>query len=452
MSPSQQLTTRVIGDIQSRVLVSRGQGVLLAVSGGVDSIALLLLMQRIAPELNLKLTAAHFNHCIRPESGEDALFVRNLCEKLDIPLLMGEWEDVSQNPSEEQARKVRWAFLKQAAIQTGADWIATGHTADDRVETLLLNLLRGTGISGLGGIRWCNPPRISPLLGQWRSDLEAFLRQEGQDWREDSSNAEPVYTRNRVRNRLLPALAEEYNPNIRQNLWETAETACLEDTLLQEQAARVLSAALVPDASPWGLITSRYRIALCTKALASEPPALVRRTLRMAIFRLTGSLQDISFFMVRRLTDACRKDTSRFDLGLGVSAECRREQLVLTRQPTLDAGLFPESRFPAAHPVLGWEMSLSEQKDPSALECIPVNNSGSLVLRSWQDGDRMRPAGLGGTKKLQDLFVDARLPVWMRRHWPVVVQEGEVIWVPLIAHAEQPSGTSWLNFTLGKDP
>lgn len=452
MSPSQQLTTRVLSDIQSRVLVSRGQGVLLAVSGGADSTALVLLMQRIAPELNLKLTAAHFNHRIRPESGEDALFVRTLCKKLDIPLVAGEWENVPQNPSEEQARQARWAFLKQTAIQAGANWIATGHTADDRVETLLLNLLRGTGISGLGGIRWCNPPRVSPLLGQWRSDLEAFLRQEGQDWREDSSNAEHVYTRNRVRGGLLPSLAQDYNPNIRQSLWETAETACLEDALLQEQAHRVLSSALVPDTSPWSLVTSRYRIALCTQMLASEPPALVRRALRLALARLTGSMQDISFQMVHRLADACTGDTPLFDLGLGVSAECRREELVLTRQPRLLPQDFPAGSPPWVHPVLGWEVYFTGLKDPTALESIPARATSGALLRAWQDGDRMRPAGLGGTKKLQDLFVDARLPAWMRRHWPVVVQDGEVIWVPLIARVATAEAPGWLNFTLRKDP
>lgn len=452
MSPSQLLTTRVLSDIQSRALVSRGQRVLLAVSGGADSTALVLLFQRIAPELNLYLAAAHFNHRIRPESGEDALFVRTLCKKLDIPLVEGVWENVPQNPSEEQARQARWAFLKQAAVQVEAPWIATGHTADDRVETLLLNLLRGTGISGLGGIRWCNPPRISPLLGVWRGDLVEFLRQEGQDWREDSSNTMPFYTRNRVRNELLPTLARDFNPKIRQSLWETAETASLEDALLQEQAHRVLSSALVPDASPWSLVTSRYRIALCTQMLASEPPALVRRALRLALARLTGSVQDVSFQMVHRLADACTGDTPLFDSGLGVSAECRRGELVLTRRPVLLPEHFPADGPPWVHPVLGWEVYFTGQKDPTALESIPADASSGLGLRAWQDGDRMRPSGLGGTKKLQDLFVDARLPVWMRRHWPVVVLDGEVIWVPLVARVATAEASGWLNFILRKDP
>jgi tRNA(Ile)-lysidine synthase len=196
----------------------RGTRVLAAASGGADSTALLLGLRRLAPELGLELAAAHLHHGLRgTDADADQAFVRDLCARLGVPLIAARWDARRRMrrrglSGQDGLRRLRREFLAAAARRAGAGAIATAHTADDQLETVLLRLLRGAGLPGLGGMRERRGRWIKPLLGATRNDVEADLRAAGEPWREDASNASPAYARNRLRRDAIPALIAALDP------------------------------------------------------------------------------------------------------------------------------------------------------------------------------------------------------------------------------------------------
>jgi len=271
-------------------LVQAGERVGIAVSGGPDSVALLRGFAELAPELGVVLVVLHLNHHLRgAESDADQEFVAALAEKLNIEAVMGSANIGAEGgPSLEAAgRRARYAFFLHAAADHRLDCVATGHTRDDQAETVLLRLLRGSGTTGLSGIRrMCDlsslaqtpfrapthssvPPRlIRPLLATSRRQIERYLLSVGQPFRLDSSNRDVTFLRNRVRNELLPVLERDYNPKLREALYETAEVAAAEHGYLED----LVSAAL----SNVGALDGGVEVAM----LQRQPIALQRRILR----------------------------------------------------------------------------------------------------------------------------------------------------------------------------
>ena len=228
--------------VRKHGLIRRGQHVLVAVSGGADSVAMLLALDELKRLLGIRLTVAHLNHHIRGnEAKKDAEFVRKLAAGLKIPFVGGDADVPRLAKSrglsiEMAAREARYEFLADAARKKGADVIATAHTADDQAETVLLKLCRGAGSRGLSGIpreTTINGVRVvRPLLDVTRVEIESFLRRKKQAWREDRTNRDTAYLRNRVRHELLPMLESKLNPGIREALLRTADILREEDDLL----------------------------------------------------------------------------------------------------------------------------------------------------------------------------------------------------------------------------
>ena len=223
---------------------------LAAVSGGADSVALLRALLTLAPEFRWRVCAAHFNHHMRDAADSDEEFVRTLCHTLGVELQAGAARGLTPGASEEQARRERMLFLEASALRAGCHLAATGHNADDRAETLLLNIARGSGAGGLRSIRWKSPLAadaqgangvwvVRPLLEVSRQDIRTWLDSLGQHWVEDTSNISARYARNRVRLSVIPTLEREISPSARQALWRLAETSADEDALLEEEACKL---------------------------------------------------------------------------------------------------------------------------------------------------------------------------------------------------------------------
>lgn len=227
--------------VRTRQLLAPGQRVVVAVSGGADSVALLLALKEAAGRLRLRLDAAHFDHGLRgAASAADAAFVAALCRRLGVPLHLGRAAPPLAGPGlEAQARRARYAFLASVADRLGADRIATAHTADDQAETVLMRLLRGSGGDGLQAIRFRRGRVVRPLLECRRADVLDFLAAAGEPFRDDASNADPRFLRNRVRHEVLPVLAA-LNPRVRAALARTATVAQEERRLLERAARRAL--------------------------------------------------------------------------------------------------------------------------------------------------------------------------------------------------------------------
>jgi len=312
--------------------------VLVAVSGGADSVALARSLQSLADGGEGRLILAHFNHRLRGnESDADEQFVRNLAAQLRLQLIAGTAAgDLSAGGSGEgiegAARQARYDFLSAAAAQCGARYLATAHTADDQSETLLFNVLRGTGLAGLAGI-----PRlrrlseattiVRPLLDVTRAEVLDYLQSIKQPYRDDSSNRLEDYTRNRIRLQLLRQLERDYNPRVREALLRIAQIAAQADDFLDQQAETVLSVAarLIPGGVEFDL-----------KRLRHVHPALIRHVLLLAWQQQGWPLQDMSFEKWQRLVDWCQSSggaAPRVDnLPGGVRAEFADNHLRLTAQ------------------------------------------------------------------------------------------------------------------------
>lgn len=235
--------------IRMRRLFSPGDRVLVAVSGGADSVALLVALRDAATKLKVRVDAAHFHHRLRgADADADAEFCRRLCQSLDLPFHLGQAEcDLPAAGLEAAARRARYAFLEAQRQRIGAARIATGHTADDQAETVLMRLLRGSGGEGLKAIRFRRGPIVRPLLECSRAEVLDFLAGCAQDFRFDASNDDRHFLRNRVRHEVLPVL-EAINPRVRQALARTAEIAQDETDLLERAARRLLATDGVADA------------------------------------------------------------------------------------------------------------------------------------------------------------------------------------------------------------
>ena len=295
-------------------LMRRGARVLVAVSGGPDSVALLRALLRLQPALRLRLHVAHLNHRLRPEAADDAAFVRALALSWNLPVTVRE-EEVEHRcrregwSLEDGARRVRYEFFAAVAAQQSAEAVAVAHTADDQAETVLMRLMRGASLLGLGAI----PPKrplegaagapapaaarrrrqpdvwvVRPLLGVWRDEVLAYLREEGLAYREDASNRDSRFLRNRVRHELLPLLQREYNPNIKGTLAQLAEQSRADYAYLSEAAARQWRRVSAADRSP-------AAVALSIPRLRRQPKALQRQLVRQAIERVKRGVGQLEF-------------------------------------------------------------------------------------------------------------------------------------------------------------
>jgi tRNA(Ile)-lysidine synthase len=318
--PRTNLVETLLSACRADPAVAAGGPVLVAVSGGPDSTALLHSMWRAAPALELQLTAAHLDHGVRRRSEKDAAAVAATCTRLDIPLLSARAGD-RVGRSEDALRRARHRFLEEAAAGVGAHTIALGHTADDQAETALLHILRGSGLEGLSAMAVREGLRFRPLLGVWRADVEAYCRRHRLAPVTDPSNRDRRYTRNRVRHELLPQLAE-YNPRISQALVRLADSA------------RDEHAVVVALAQDWLARQGRQR---SRRSLAREPLAVqvevVRRT-----WSAVGDGDEVPGDGARlrqaaRLIVSPARIRGMLDLGQGLQLSVSGDRFHIVRKP-----------------------------------------------------------------------------------------------------------------------
>ncbi len=305
MALGKQASVDVIEQVRQSIrehrMLRRGETVVVAVSGGPDSMALLDLLVRVRNEWRLTLHVAHLHHGLRGALADaDETFVRNVCRRLKLECVVervsvstvAEERDLSE---ETAARQARYEFLEVTARRAKAGAIAVGHTRDDQAETVLMRLLRGAGTEGLCGIR---PVRllgglrlVRPLLGVWRREIERYLRLRRRSWREDASNRDEKYLRNRIRHALLPALEREYQPKIREILSQTAECLQADYAFIEgwgERRWRRLGDVAPDKGMP-------DRVVLDARLLSDEPPAMQRYLLRRAVEYLAGDLRRVTY-------------------------------------------------------------------------------------------------------------------------------------------------------------
>jgi tRNA(Ile)-lysidine synthase len=411
--------------------VAPGQTLLAAVSGGLDSTVLLHLLADLRERMGFRLHAAHLDHGLRGAAGEaDAAFAAQTCRRLGVPLTAAR-RPVRPRPGESPeaaARRVRYRFLFAAARALGGARLVTAHHADDLAETVLMRMLAGAGSAGLAAMARPRPRVVRPLLGVPKAALRDLARARGIDWREDGSNADPRFARNRLRHEVLPAL-EAARPG-------AAAALCREARVLADEAdylARAAADALAPLLREAG----NGATALDRAGLAALHPALARAGLA----RLLGDLVPghAGTAHVEALMDLARGRTGRrADLPGGVVAEARYGLLVLARPGAPEADPLPGPvplRVPGVTPVAWAGLALEARwrrpdGAPGWAYFDPAAFSGPLTVRPRVPGDRFRPAGMGGHgRSLKRLFIDRKVPRDVRERTPLVVAPEGILWV-----------------------
>ena len=419
---------------ESRDLIPRGAKVLCAVSGGADSMCLLHLLKSLEAERDLRVTAAHFEHGLRGEDSlRDMAFVEDWCRARGIPCVVGRGDtralaEAERLGLEEAARKLRYEFLERTAKQGGFDRIATAHTADDNAETLLLNLVRGSGTRGLGGI----PPRrgkiVRPLLETGRAEIEAYLEEHGVPHVEDASNADPAFRRNRIRREILPLL-REMNPELNAALGRTAELLRQDEECLGALADRWTAEHFDGESLP-------------LEALRALHPALASRVIRRQCPKSLSAAQVESVLRFAEGTELGLLDLPGLRL--------RREQGRLrfgeeSRRPFPERRIVPggTTEFPElglrvrAEKIPAGRAEINSQFKTFALSCEKI--MGDIVCTARRPGDRMHPAGRGVGKSLKSLFLEAGLSQTERDSALVFRDSGGVLAVWPLALDERVS-------------
>ena len=412
-----------------------GDAVLLAVSGGGDSLVLLDVMVQLAGEEDLGLRVVHVDHGLRPESGEDALFVSEVAAHYGLPCDVVEVEvdtlDGDLSP-EEAAREARYGAFRRELERSGARRLATGHTADDRVETLLLRLISGAGPRGLAAIPPVRQPFVRPLIQVWREEVEAYAVHLPFEPRLDRSNLDTSIPRNRVRHELLPLLEREYNPAVRRVLAREADlfsylTELLDDLVEEAEAEDVHSSARGVEMEVEGLLSRspalrQYMIARALRELGLEPEFELVEDIRRRLLEKEGNARlDLS----KELT--ARRIYHRLVLGPR-PVQAQPEETVIPAEglyylpqsgANLEIRVMPrgeeDPREAAGDPLLAW---LDADNLPFPLE-----------VRGVLPGDRFHPLGAPGSRKLQDFLVDLKIPREDRDRVALLTCGGEIAWV-----------------------
>lgn len=408
-----------------------GPGPLLAaVSGGADSVCLLRLLAELAPARNWRLVVGHVDHGLRPDSGQDARFVAELAQALGLEFRLSQVRVEAQGRSpEEAARLARRQALLQMARQEGAELIALAHSADDQAETVLGRALTGSGPTGLAGMRILSKPWWRPLLDCRRQQLRAYLLALGQVWREDPSNQLLGPLRNRLRWQVMPLLEEQINPRAARALARLARLCADEEDFWDAWCAEMAAKAFQHQGTS---------ILLRDRHLQGLHPVQLRRLLRLAAARITGQGQHLLSDQVARLLDLWRGAAGR-QLSLGAGLWAGREPHGLR----LDHAEEPPNflyRLPGPGQIevthLGMTLQAEVAAAPQELRArgpmawLPRQEvTWPLVIRPPRPGERFRPLGAPGRKRLSRFFIDQQVPLWWRPRSLVVEDAGGLWWV-----------------------
>ena len=443
------LTDRILSVLRDECRLTPDDLITVGVSGGIDSMFLLVQLY----EMKLPLIAAVFNHGLRPEAADECRFVLDFCRQKGIPCICGE-ADVHGYAAdkglgiEEAARQLRYRFLFDTAVQNKAAAVATAHHADDQAETVLLHLLRGSGIDGLGGIRPYSLPNafsetiplIRPLLGITRAEIEAFAAETGMPFREDRSNTDTAYTRNRIRHDLIPGLKAEYNPQIVQALCRLAESAAADSEVLEaerESAGKYMSLRFRENGAEWS-----------RKTYQSYRPGLRMRLLRSIFSKLGADVSEIGYSNLKEsdkfFINARYNQTIPLMSGIYLRCEGDKAQILNNikinqwKYPQVSQGWELVTEIRAADPrdLRLWQEKARQHPEMAILDASLA--ASDPYLRRIRAGERFQPYGnRGHSQKMSDFLINCKIPKEYRPDLAVAADAEGIIWVPGLRVAQR---------------
>lgn len=450
-----KLVFKIFNTINKHHLVKPYDSIIVAVSGGPDSVALLKSLHSInsTKNLHLNLFIAHLNHQLRGRhSEEDAQFVENLSKDLSLPFILKSVNiqkiaEQTKRSIEEAARIERYTFFRELAQGYNASAVAVGHTADDNIETFLHRIIRGTGTPGLGGIPIQRPlvtdstiQLVRPLLFVWRKEIIEYLKKEQLNYRTDASNYEPRYLRNKIRLELIPLLENQYNPNIKPLLAQLCHILNINNEYLISETKKILKESTVEERDDLYTINSHF--------LTTQPKILQHLAFREILIRMQIPLKEVTYEHYTKISDEItRKGKGRYFQLPGKVCLWHEHGLLHLKKDLFHTPCLPLSevtiQIPGTTTVYPLGQLVSEILDIQGFSLEAYKKTKTryeeifdlqsitmpISVRGRKNGDTISPLGINGHKKLKDLFIDKKIPVKGRDAIPIVVMNNLPIWV-----------------------
>jgi tRNA(Ile)-lysidine synthase len=432
----------------SKLLVEPGSRIVLAISGGVDSVSLLDAFYLIRNQLTFTLALAHLNHQLRgKEADEDEEFVKSLAEKYSLPLYIQKFDvrTYAKDNSlsiEEAARNVRYNFLKRVAHSFSAHYIATAHNLNDQAETVLLNIIRGTGLAGLRGI--ANKLELSkklflirPFLIFTRAEIEQYARERNLSWREDSSNYLLEYSRNKIRHQLIPFLENEFNPQIVPTIGNLAS--------ISQNAYKIVSNYVKKYSEKLITVRNKNEIELNLENFGLFDDFIfgdLAQYITNTYFESTLSFKQIED--LKKLINA--ESGTHILLGKEIFVYKNRRKLCFIRKEKDFKGKSIAKIAKIGHTI--WKNYFIEFEEVPLNEFVPCEDrnveffdydklADVIIVRSWQEGDKFVPLGMKQEKKLSDFFIDEKIPLYKKDEYPIFVSNDQIFWVGKLRISEK---------------
>lgn len=440
------MINRVLHTIKKYNLIQSGDGVIVGLSGGPDSVCLLHLLYLLADELSIKIYAVHINHMLRgQESDDDEKYVRELCRKFSIPLHVKAYDvmKISKETGislEEAGREIRYSEFEEFAHRIGATKIAVAHNKNDQAETIIMRIIRGTGLDGLKGMDHKRGKIIRPLLDTDRRDIERYCRDNALDPRVDSTNQKSIYTRNKVRLELIPYINRLFETDISESLNKMSLLLRDDHEYIEQSVTNLYNESVIK--------TKNNVLILDMNKLESYHPAACKRVIRQAVRQIKGNLKGIENVHIEDVVEMIRSGRTGAVLqlpdGLRISRGYGELKIFLITDAEEDISFDEPLEIPGMTRVesLGTSILASIYTDhEEAVQSFRVDNKSmeqffdydklktGINIRNRRNGDIFRPYKSNGTKKLKEFFIDSKIPREVRGNIPLIVKDNEVVWI-----------------------
>jgi tRNA(Ile)-lysidine synthase len=432
---------KVLKTIRENNLIENGDQIVIGVSGGPDSMALLYVLLDIMCDIDFNIHIAHVNHGVRgKEALEDEKFVENLAKKLNLPYYsktvnMEEYAKKEGLSSEEAGRKLRYDFFREILSKVGRGKIAVAHNKNDQGETLLMRFFRGTGIDGLKGMEYINGDIIRPILGIERKEIEKYLSDRNIESRLDRTNLETIYNRNKIRLELIPYIEKNFNPNIIDTLWRTSNLVSTDSDFLEEYSQKIYKELVKKK--------SNNSIILDGAVFFKEHKSIQQRVIRNCILDINGSLQGFTGKHVSDvLTLFLERGTGKsIDLINNIVAKTSYDDFIIEKRKDMDNKDFSykiEIEGITYIDELGCKLitkvlpigGININKKDRFIKYFDYDKiKGGLYIRNRKGGDRFVPYGMKGSKKIKDYFIDEKIPKEERDRIPLITDKENILWV-----------------------
>lgn len=432
---------KVLQVIEDNRLIEKGDNIVIGLSGGPDSMALLYVLLEIQEYIDFNILIAHINHGIRGEEAlKDEKFVQDISNELGLPYYcrrvnMDQYAKEKKISSEEAGREIRYGFFREILSKIGGGKVAVAHNKDDQAETLVMRFFRGTGIDGLKGMEYRYNDIIRPVLGIKRREIEKYLLLGKIPSRLDKTNLEPVYNRNKTRLELMPYIMENYNSNIVDTLWRTSKIASIDSDFLELYAKNACD----------GMVKKRkeHSIVLEAALFKKEHVSIQQRIIRNCILQINDNLQG---FTSTHITSVLRLFLGRstgkkIDLINNMEARTNYEELIIERkQGNKNKSFLYKLRNEGK--IYMKELGLGIKTEVIFANMVDINTKdrfikyfdydklqGELLVRNRKPGDRFIPLGMKGSKKIKDYFIDEKIPKGERDNIPLITDGENIVWV-----------------------